>query len=64
MTARTRRSRRREVEEKIGWRSRQIEFVMSVQPPVGNADYPQDLYPARTSEAKATSHSPGDVNTP
>jgi 8-oxo-dGTP pyrophosphatase MutT (NUDIX family) len=34
----------REVEEETGWRPRGIEFVMSCQPLIGNADYPQDLY--------------------
>ena len=40
----------REAEEETGWRPRQIEFVMSVQPLIGNADYPQDLYLARGAE--------------
>jgi 8-oxo-dGTP pyrophosphatase MutT (NUDIX family) len=34
----------REVEEETGWRPLGIEFVMSSQPVIGNADYPQDLY--------------------
>jgi 8-oxo-dGTP pyrophosphatase MutT (NUDIX family) len=34
----------REVEEETGWRPRQVEFVLSAQPLIGNADYPQDLY--------------------
>jgi 8-oxo-dGTP pyrophosphatase MutT (NUDIX family) len=34
----------REVEEETGWRPRGVEFVMSCQPLIGNADYPQDLY--------------------
>jgi len=34
----------REVEEETGWRPRDVEFVMSCQPLIGNADYPQDLY--------------------
>jgi 8-oxo-dGTP pyrophosphatase MutT (NUDIX family) len=33
----------REVEEETGWRPRGIEFVMSSQPVIGNADYPQDF---------------------
>ena len=40
----------REVEEETGWRPRGIEFVMSCQPIIGNADYPQDLYLARGAE--------------
>ena len=40
----------REVEEETGWRPRGIEFVMSSQPVIGNADYPQDLYLARWAE--------------
>jgi 8-oxo-dGTP pyrophosphatase MutT (NUDIX family) len=40
----------REVEEETGWRPRGIEFVMSSQPVIGNADYPQDLYLARGAE--------------
>jgi 8-oxo-dGDP phosphatase len=40
----------REVEEETGWRPRGIEFVMSYQPVIGNADYPQDLYLARGAE--------------
>jgi 8-oxo-dGTP pyrophosphatase MutT (NUDIX family) len=40
----------REVEEETGWRPRGIEFVMSSQPIIGNADYPQDLYLARGAE--------------
>jgi 8-oxo-dGTP pyrophosphatase MutT (NUDIX family) len=40
----------REVEEETGWRPRGIEFVMSCQPVIGNADYPQDLYLARGAE--------------
>ena len=34
----------REVEEETGWRPRKTEFVMSSQPLVGNAVYPQGLY--------------------
>jgi 8-oxo-dGTP pyrophosphatase MutT (NUDIX family) len=40
----------REVEEETGWRPRGIEFVMSCQPVIGNADYPQDLYLAHGAE--------------
>ena len=34
----------REVEEETGWRPRHVDFVLSTQPLIGNADYPQDLY--------------------
>jgi 8-oxo-dGTP pyrophosphatase MutT (NUDIX family) len=34
----------REVEEETGWRPRAVELVLSCQPLIGNADYPQDLY--------------------
>jgi 8-oxo-dGTP pyrophosphatase MutT (NUDIX family) len=40
----------REVEEETGWRPRAVEYVMSCQPLIGNADYPQDLYLARGAE--------------
>jgi 8-oxo-dGDP phosphatase len=40
----------REVEEETGWRPRGIEFVMSSQPIIGDADYPQDLYLAHGAE--------------
>jgi 8-oxo-dGTP pyrophosphatase MutT (NUDIX family) len=40
----------REVEEETGWRPRGTEFVMSSQPIIGNADYPQDLYLAHGAE--------------
>ena len=40
----------REVEEETGWRPRAVEFVLSCQPLIGNADYPQDLYLARGAE--------------
>ena len=39
-----------EVEEETGWHPRGVEFVMSCQPLIGNADYPQDLYLARGAE--------------
>jgi 8-oxo-dGTP pyrophosphatase MutT (NUDIX family) len=34
----------REVAEETGWRPRHVELVLSCQPLIGNADYPQDLY--------------------
>jgi 8-oxo-dGDP phosphatase len=40
----------REVEEETGWRPRNVEFVLSTQPLIGNADYPQDLYLATGAE--------------
>ena len=40
----------REVEEKTGWRPRKTGFVLSCQPLIGNADYPQDLYLASGAE--------------
>jgi 8-oxo-dGTP pyrophosphatase MutT (NUDIX family) len=40
----------REVEEETGWRPRHVEFVMSCQPLIGNADYPQDVYLARGAD--------------
>jgi 8-oxo-dGTP pyrophosphatase MutT (NUDIX family) len=40
----------REVEEETGWRPRGIEYVMTCQPIIGNADYPQDLYLAHGAE--------------
>jgi hypothetical protein len=42
----------RELEEETGWRPLGIEFVMSSQPMIGNADYPQDLYLARPLRAE------------
>jgi 8-oxo-dGTP pyrophosphatase MutT (NUDIX family) len=36
----------REVVEETGWRPRRVEFVMSCQPLIGNADFPQDLFVA------------------
>jgi hypothetical protein len=38
------------VEEETGWRPRAVEFALSCQPLIGNADYPQDLYLARGAE--------------
>ena len=40
----------REVEEETGWRPLRMERVLSCQPVIGNADYPQDLYLARGAE--------------
>jgi 8-oxo-dGTP pyrophosphatase MutT (NUDIX family) len=40
----------REVEEETGWRPRNVNFVLSTQPLIGNADYPQDLYLATGAE--------------
>lgn len=40
----------REVEEETGWRPWDVEFVLSCQPLIGNADYPQDLYFAQGAE--------------
>jgi 8-oxo-dGDP phosphatase len=40
----------REVEEETGWRPHLVEFVLSCQPMIGNADYPQDLYLARGAD--------------
>jgi 8-oxo-dGTP pyrophosphatase MutT (NUDIX family) len=40
----------REVEEETGWRPRHLDYVLSCQPVIGNADYPQDLYLARGAE--------------
>jgi 8-oxo-dGTP pyrophosphatase MutT (NUDIX family) len=40
----------REVEEETGWRPGSVEFVLSCQPLIGNADYPQDLYLAAGAE--------------
>lgn len=40
----------REVEEETGWRPSRMEYVLSCQPIIGNADYPQDLYLAHGAE--------------
>ena len=40
----------REVEEETGWHPHGLEFVMSCQPLIGNADYSQDLYLARGAD--------------
>src|ERR1700677_2207463 len=36
--------------EETSWHPRDVEFVISCQPLIGNADYPQDLYLARGAE--------------
>jgi 8-oxo-dGTP pyrophosphatase MutT (NUDIX family) len=46
----------REVEEETGWRPRNIEHVLSCQPMIGNADYPQELYLAHGAEQVGTPH--------
>jgi len=46
----------REVEEETGWRPLRLEFVLSCQPMIGNADYPQDLYLARGAELTGVPH--------
>jgi 8-oxo-dGTP pyrophosphatase MutT (NUDIX family) len=40
----------REAEEETGWRPRSVRFVLSFQPMIGNADFPQDLYLARGAD--------------
>jgi 8-oxo-dGTP pyrophosphatase MutT (NUDIX family) len=40
----------REVEEETGWHPRGLAFVMSCQPLIGKADYPQDSYLAPGAE--------------
>jgi 8-oxo-dGTP pyrophosphatase MutT (NUDIX family) len=40
----------REAEEETGWRPREASFVLSYQPMIGNADFPQDLYLARGAD--------------
>jgi 8-oxo-dGTP pyrophosphatase MutT (NUDIX family) len=40
----------REVEEETGWRPRDMEHVLTCQPMIGNADYPQELYLARGAD--------------
>jgi 8-oxo-dGTP pyrophosphatase MutT (NUDIX family) len=40
----------REAEEETGWRPRDVRFVLSYQPMIGNADFPQDLYLARGAD--------------
>jgi 8-oxo-dGTP pyrophosphatase MutT (NUDIX family) len=40
----------REVVEETGWQPRGVEFVLSCQPLVGNADFPQDLFLAHGAD--------------
>lgn len=40
----------RETEEETGWHPRDVTFVLSYQPMIGNADFPQDLYLARGAD--------------
>jgi 8-oxo-dGTP pyrophosphatase MutT (NUDIX family) len=40
----------REVVEETGWQPRSVEYVLSCQPLIGNADYPQDLFLARGAD--------------
>lgn len=40
----------REVEEETGWRPRNVAYVASYQPMIGNADSPQDLYVSRGAD--------------
>jgi 8-oxo-dGTP pyrophosphatase MutT (NUDIX family) len=40
----------RETEEETGWRPRGVSFVLSYQPMIGHADFPQDLYLARGAD--------------
>ena len=40
----------REAEEETGWRPRDVRFLLSYQPMIGNADFPQDLYLARGAD--------------
>lgn len=40
----------REVEEETGWRPRSVEYVLTFQPMIGNADYPQEVYLARGAD--------------
>lgn len=49
----------REVEEETGWRPRSMEFLLTFQPMMGNADSPQDLYLARGADHIGR---PSDVN--
>lgn len=46
----------REVEEETGWRPRRMEHVLTCQPMIGNADYPQELYLARGAEQAGAPH--------
>ncbi len=40
----------REAKEETGWRPRSARFVLSFQPMIGNADFPQDLYLAQGAD--------------
>jgi 8-oxo-dGTP pyrophosphatase MutT (NUDIX family) len=40
----------REAEEETGWRPRNVRYLLSFQPMIGNADFPQDLYVARGAD--------------
>jgi 8-oxo-dGTP pyrophosphatase MutT (NUDIX family) len=40
----------REAEEETGWRPRNVRFLLSFQPMIGNADFPQDLYVGRGAD--------------
>ncbi|HEV2375790.1 MAG TPA: NUDIX hydrolase [Streptosporangiaceae bacterium] len=40
----------RETEEETGWRPRNARFLLSYQPMIGNADFPQDLYLAHGAD--------------
>jgi 8-oxo-dGTP pyrophosphatase MutT (NUDIX family) len=40
----------REAQEETGWRPRSARFVLSFQPMIGNADFPQDLYVAQGAD--------------
>jgi 8-oxo-dGTP pyrophosphatase MutT (NUDIX family) len=40
----------REAEEETGWRPRGLRYVLTYQPMIGNADFPQDLYIARGAD--------------
>jgi 8-oxo-dGTP pyrophosphatase MutT (NUDIX family) len=40
----------REVVEETGWQPRGVEFVISCQPLIGNADFPQDLFLAHGAD--------------
>ena len=40
----------REAEEETGWRPHNVTFLLTYQPMIGNADFPQDLYLARGAD--------------
>jgi len=50
MTGRTAAAAVREVEEETGWRPRDVRFLLSFQPMIGNAGFPQDVYVARGAD--------------